>query len=122
MLNPDETIILVAQHGDDRILVGLHPEPGNYEVTLPPGIQLEDGTRWALECPVCHHDLAIEADSSLCALIVHAGGSRGRVLFSSIAGHQATFVVSEESEKEPESHGRDADRYWQSVVQMKYLL
>jgi hypothetical protein len=30
-LNPDETIVLVGELGDQRILVGLHPEPGNYQ-------------------------------------------------------------------------------------------
>ena len=35
-LNPDETIILVGEHADHRILVGLHPQPGDYQAYLPP--------------------------------------------------------------------------------------
>ena len=36
-LNPDETIILVAEHDKLRSLIGLHPQPGNYQAYFPPG-------------------------------------------------------------------------------------
>ena len=120
MLNPDETIVLVAQQGETRIMVGLHPEPGNYELSLPPGVDLEEGSRWDFSCPVCHEGLVTEFNPKLCALIAHAGGTRGRVLFSCIAGDQATFVVS--SEGILEHHGRDVEKYKAEMAQMKYLL
>ena len=53
MLNPDETIILLGEFEGRRMLVGFHPQPGNYQVYLPPGCDMVAGSRWQLSCPVC---------------------------------------------------------------------
>jgi len=53
MLNPDRSVILTAAHGDTRALIGFHPQPGNYEVCLPPGVRAEKDSRWDFFCPVC---------------------------------------------------------------------
>lgn len=119
-LNPDRNIVLRAEREDRRILVGFHPQPGNYEVYLPPGVEVEPGSRWRFRCPVCHADLTADADSDLCALVLHAAGRRTRVLFSRVAGHQATFVVGEEQVEE--HHGRDADLYRTALANLKYLV
>jgi len=120
MLNPRDSIVLVGEIGEHRVLVGFHPQPGNYEVYLPPGVDVLPGSRWRFRCPVCHADLAAEAGSDLCALILHAAGRRTRVLFSRVAGHQATFIVGDEQVEE--HHGRDADLYRTALAHMKYLV
>jgi hypothetical protein len=120
MLNPDQSIILVGEHGAVRALVGFHPEPGNFEVYLPPGVAPEAGTRWSFYCPVCHHDLAAGGNTNLCALLLHAGGRQSRLLFSRVAGDQATFVVSDQGVEA--RHGRDVEKYWAAVATLKYVL
>ena len=57
MLNPDKTIILTAAQGDRRVLIGFHPEPGNYELFLPPDVTIEEGDHWDFFCPVCRENL-----------------------------------------------------------------
>ena len=110
MLNPHETIILI----------GFHPEPGNYVVYLPPGVEAEMGSRWSFFCPVCHGDLASNLADNLCAVDLHTSDESHRVFFSCIAGDQATFVVSADGLKE--RHGTHADRYEPCLPHLKYIL
>jgi len=120
MLNPDETISLVAEHGSTRVLVGFHPEPGNYKVYVPPGVAIEEGSRWTFRCPVCHHDLESELAAELCAVDLTSPRETHRVFFSRIAGVHATFVVSAEGLREV--HGEDAARYDDALPHLKYVL
>lgn len=115
MLNPDETVILVAQHGDTRVLLGFHPQPGNYRAYQPPGVDIDAGANWDFSCPLCHADLATDAAPDLCALDMLTRGSRHRVYFSRTAGDQATFVVS--AEGIVERHGRDAERHSLEILE-----
>lgn len=109
MLNPDRAVILAMSRGDLDCLVGLHPQPGKYEVYLPPNVYTEDGTRWDFSCPMCKRPLATEEDPSLCELELTVDGDPLRILFSSVAGEHATFIVHDDTHHE--KFGEDADRY-----------
>jgi len=109
MLNPGDTIALAMGTGEERFLVGLHPQPGKYEVFLPPNVRTENGSRWEFSCPLCSAALVTEDDENLCGLDLMVDGSRLRVLFSCIAGEHATFIMHEDLVRE--RHGQDAARY-----------
>ncbi len=94
MLNPESAIILVATQSGRRMLLGLHPEPGNYEVYLPDGVTLEKGTVWDFACPVCHADLAVAGQPNLCAIDLRGPKESHKVFFSRIAGEHATYLVN----------------------------
>ena len=96
MLNPGDTIILVAARQDSRHLICFHPEPGNYEIHVPPGVEMAEGTKWDFLCPVCHEDLATEEGSDLCVVSLQEGETQSKVLFSRVAGEQMTFVTAED--------------------------
>jgi hypothetical protein len=119
MLNPDETIILLAEVEDRHLLVGFHPQPGNYQVYLPPGCHMVAGSRWQLSCPVCRQSLVTELSDDLCALDVHIGSDTHRVYFSRIAGEQATFMVTAEGLLK--DYGIHTDRYLEHLVHLKYM-
>jgi len=119
MLNPDETIILLAEVEDRSLLVGFHPQPGNYQVYLPPGCHMVAGSRWQLSCPVCRQSLVTELSDDLCALDVHIGSDTHRVYFSRIAGEQATFMVTAEGLLK--DYGIHTDRYLEHLVHLKYM-
>ncbi len=108
MLNPDETVILIGEQDDTRVLVGFHPTPGNYKAYVPPGIELPVGIQWEFFCPMCLQNLVTEAVPELCALDMVSGGDRHRVYFSRIAGDKATFVISAEG---IERLGADHERH-----------
>jgi len=121
MLNPDETIVLIgSREAGKRTLVGFHPEPGNYRVYFPPGIEVEAGDRWEFFCPVCGENLQTKENENLCAIRMVVSKKPFLVLFSRVAGEKATFVVTGEGVQE--QHGDDAVGYVKHLVQMKYLL
>jgi len=120
MLNPECSVILTAKHEGVRAIVGLHPQPGRYEVHLPPGMTAPVGTKWDFACPACNVSLVDEADSHLCGLDLHVGDEILHVLFSQVAGELATFIVG--NGKLKESHGKDSHRYDLHWGQTKYLV
>lgn len=119
LLNPEENVVLRAENADRRFLAGFHPQPGNYEVELPPGEEMAPGTRWEFFCPVCEQSLVSELSDDLCALDVHSGGDAHRVFFSRVAGEEATFVVSAEGMLR--DYGIHTDRYLEHMVHNKYM-
>lgn len=120
VLNPERSITLVGACAGQKVLVGFHPDPGNYEIYFPPGASLEPGTSWSFSCPVCQTDLTDDGNDSLCRIEVVEGERRRGVLFSRTAGEEATFVVTEG--RVEETHGQHAKRYVPHFVHMKYLL
>ena len=119
MLNPDRVIMLTAACKDTRILIGLHPTPGKYEVYLPPEVTAEAGTKWDFSCPVCQGNLRTEEDKNLCELQLSVDEGPVRILFSRVAGEHATFVLYADQPRE--RFGKDAVRYASRWAQMKYL-
>ncbi len=119
VLNPEHEIVLRAERGDRRLLIGLHPQPGNYEVDLPDGETMSEGTSWELSCPVCGAGLASELSDQLCAIDMSRHGESHRVYFSPIVGEEATFVVSAEGLLT--DHGVHTDRYLEHLVHLKYM-
>jgi len=118
-LNPDASIVLRAEHENTKMLIGLHPQPGNYDVELPPGQTMPPGTRWEISCPVCDHSLTSELSDELCAIDMCSQEERHRVYFSRIAGEEATFVVSAEGMLT--DHGVHTDQYLEHMVHKKYM-
>jgi hypothetical protein len=106
-------VVLVGLFGGAQMLLGFHPEPGNYALYLPPGAELERGETWAFHCPVCHGNLVSELNENLCALDLDHDGVKKRVLFSRIAGEHATYVVSGETDSE--GLGEDRSAYEETV-------
>ena len=99
--------------------VGLHPQPGNYEVYLPPEVEIAAGTRWSFGCPVCRQELTTELSEDLCALDMHTGGDAHRMYFSRVAGERATFMVTAEGLLS--DFGVHADQYLEHLVHLKYM-
>ena len=120
ILNPGPNIILLGRHEGYDVLLAFHPEPGNYEVSIPHNVTINQGEVWDFFCPVCHGDLALYMDEPLAGLEMTDGlGKWHTVVFSRIAGEQATFVINREAE-EVEKHGVDLSKY-ESYIWKKYL-
>lgn len=115
MLNPDETVVLIGECGPHRVLIGFHPEPGNYQAYLPPGLELQEGSLWEFYCPVCSQSLAMEYAPELCALDLATQGVRHRLFFSRTAGEHATFVITAEG---LHSHGPDAEKHSLQILEL----
>jgi hypothetical protein len=118
MLNPHDTIILTAARGELRTLIGLHPEPGNYQIYLPPNVKLEEGEMFEFLCPVCHANLKTAENENLIGIEILGQDKPRLVLFSRIFGERATLVVAGSSVET--EHGEHADRYRGQLVSIRY--
>lgn len=117
-LNPEHSIILIAEHAGKRILMGLHPEPGVYVLQSPPDIDVKPGSRWLLSCPLCRADIRSDISEDLAHLDMHCGGDPHRVYFSRVAGEKATFVVTAEGLLH--DHGIHTDQYVEALLHQSF--
>jgi hypothetical protein len=106
VLNPENAIILRASDEGRQMLLGLHPEPGNYELFIPDGSELPPGSTWRMSCPLCDATLRLGASGRLCLVHMEEGGEAKEVWFSPAAGQRLTFVVNVDGEVE---HFGDSD-------------
>ncbi|MCD4751341.1 MAG: hypothetical protein K8R59_18375, partial [Thermoanaerobaculales bacterium] len=79
MLNPENAIILIAKHRGKTFLTGFDPQPGNYEMSLPPGTEVLAGEVWTFLCPMCQQDLKTDFGEFLCAIDIHTDEESHRV-------------------------------------------
>jgi hypothetical protein len=117
VVNPDETVILLGERGSTQCLMGFHPQPGNYTIYVPPGVDLAQGDKWDFLCPVCRANLRSYEHDHLCALVCWQGPKRRIVFFSRIVGERATYVVEDTSVDE--KHGDHADAYNDTLRKLK---
>jgi hypothetical protein len=94
--------------GSEDIIIGFHPTPGNYRISLPPGFEIEPGSKWDFSCPSCDRSLVSDLSPELCCLDMVTKNVRHRVYFSRTAGEHATFVISAEG---IERLGKHAERH-----------
>jgi len=112
ILNPDANIILLGRHEGCDLLLAFHPEPGNYEISLPHSMTINEGELWEFFCPVCHETMSLAGEKALAGLDMTDGqGVWNKVVFSRLAGELATFVISREPEIKVRKHGDDHTRY-----------
>ena len=52
-----DLVVLLASHAGSSMLMGFSTEPGNYELHLPPDAEIEPGSIWEFNCPVCRANL-----------------------------------------------------------------
>lgn len=119
-LNPAGSIILLGSHEGERILIGFHPDPGNYEVYVQPETEIGEGQRWDLLCPVCHESLESPDIEDFCALDLFEEGRRRKLLFSRIRGRRATFVATDEGVQE--EYGEHAAEYTPHLLNREIFL
>jgi hypothetical protein len=118
MLNPAESIVLVGVQDDRQMLMAFSPEPGNYELHVPPHTTINPGTLWDFQCPVCRASLVTPENENLCSLDLLEGSARRRVFFSRVAGEHATVVIAD---KQVMGYGEHAPSYVSYFMQKKFL-
>jgi hypothetical protein len=109
LLNPGTKVIFVIERGQDRGLILLSPELGDYAVVLAESLTIEPGVLYRLRCPVCHGDLTSPINQNLVEIqCVEQDGTTSRVDFSRVGGERATFVRGPSGVR---SFGDHAERY-----------
>ncbi len=111
ILNPKDYLILsMKAKNNQRGLVLLHPELGNYSKTLSDGMKMEEGSKIDIFCPICHTSLVqSKANTKLAkVLMVDKNGEEHNILFSGIFGEHCTYKVTGEK---VEKYGKDAQKH-----------
>lgn len=121
ILNPKSYIILLGRHEGQEGLFVFNPEPGNYEVYIPFNVAVNRGEAWDFHCPVCQENLILSGEVNLAALdMMDGAGNWHKVVFSRIAGEQATFVVSQNPDVEVKEYGVNFSKYehclWEKYI------
>jgi len=112
LLNPGSSIILVGKKGNNRYLIALNPEPGNYEISIPEDSDVITGELWKFSCPICRGSLTMNEEKNFAYLDMTDGvGNLHKVAFSRVAGEQATYVINMNPESNIKEYGSNLSKY-----------
>lgn len=107
----DKVILTVFKNEQQRGLILLSPEIGNYEITYhSESTGLIKGDKVEVFCPVCAANLdAGEKYKNLVRLImIDENGKKSDVYFSKTIGEKATYKITD---KKVQSFGEDSHNY-----------
>ena len=105
-LNPGTKIVLCARFHERKALMLLSPTPGDYDVVVAKGLDLQVDASVGIFCPICDHELASSRDERMAELVFRTEEREGVVVFSRVWGHHATYFVTDEA---VHSYGEHAD-------------
>jgi len=123
ILNPSNKLIFRINKEDQKSLILISPEPGDYTFFVDPKIKFTKGDQWDFFCPVCSEDLKSLEEDGMGMLLVTSilvGKTEGKtrpLLFSRIVGVHATFILDDNQLK---SFGPDSLNY-EAMIKNKYL-
>ncbi|MFH0842917.1 MAG: hypothetical protein V1903_09880 [Bacteroidota bacterium] len=96
-LNVKTSIILAATNLSDRNergLVYINPELGNYTHTTHPSFSMKGGVEYIFTCPICGAQLnSMKYLHMVRILMVDEGGKEYNIYFSGIGGEKCTFKI-----------------------------
>ena len=94
---------------NERGLIFLDTELGNYDKTTNPDFDLHEGLEYKFYCPVCHFKLNKEENFNLVKVhMTDENGKEFEINISNIIGEHCTYKIQE---KVVEAYGPDAKRY-----------
>lgn len=109
-MNIGNSVVISAKSPDnEKGLIFLDAELGNYTKTTHPEFKLQKGVEYKFYCPVCHAKLNRQDNSHLVGLhMTDETGKEYEIIISNIIGEQCTYKIKD---KETEAYGPDADKY-----------
>ncbi|NQV43155.1 MAG: hypothetical protein HQ506_12465 [Candidatus Marinimicrobia bacterium] len=106
----NDIVFAIRTKNEQRGLIMVSPELGDYRFRKHPDLDLKDGDRLETFCPMCHSNLkAINVNSNLAEVImVNEEGDEYQIYFSEIVGEHVTFKIKD---AEMEKFGDDSEGY-----------
>ncbi len=96
-LNPNTKIILRAEYEKHKGLILFSPQPGNYDAIIPEHFKIKRKAMVRFGCPICGRELTSNRDRTMAEIgFTTETGAEGRVVFSRIYGHHATYFITDE--------------------------
>ena len=109
-MNVGNSIVFSAKSPDnERGLIFLDTELGNYTKTTNPDFKLHEGKEYKFYCPVCHAKLNKQENEHLVRVnMTDETGKVYEINISNIIGKKFTYKIQE---KKVEAFGPDAKKY-----------
>ena len=110
-LVPNKKIVLMARLPEGKTgLLLLSPRLGEYSAPTHTTVQVKEGDKVDIFCPICHQDLGDYMDHQNLAriIMIDERGEEYDIVFSEIIGQRCTYKIHGE---EVEKYGEDADLY-----------
>jgi len=106
----NDIVFAVRTQAQQRGLLMLSPELGNYRYKKHVDLDLSEGDRLETFCPICHSNLkAINVNKNLAEIIMlDETGNECQIYFSEIVGEHVTFKIQD---ADMESFGDDTEGY-----------
>ena len=106
----NDIVFAVRTQDQERGILFLSPELGNYRWKKHESLKLVEGERLETFCPMCHSNLrAINVNRNLAEVImIDENGEEFEVFFSEIVGEHCTYKIHD---SDIESFGDDSDDY-----------
>ncbi|MCX6333308.1 MAG: hypothetical protein NT092_03290 [Bacteroidia bacterium] len=95
-LNGKTSIILAATSIKDRNqkgLVYLNPELGNYTITTHPSFVMAEGVEYIFNCPICGAQLNSMKYLHMVRILMKEDGKEFNIYFSGIGGEKCTYKI-----------------------------
>ena len=106
----NDIIFAVRTQSQQRGILMVNPELGNYRYRKHPDLEVKDGDQLETFCPMCHSNLkAIDVNKHLAEVIlIDEDGDEYQIYFSEIVGEHVTFKIKD---ADMESFGDDSEGY-----------
>ncbi len=90
----DNNLVLAVKSEDnEKGIVFLNPEVGNYDIKTNPEFKVEQGKEYEFFCPACHFNLNDDEKGHLVKVFMVDGDKEFEVYFSNLGGEKATYQV-----------------------------
>jgi hypothetical protein len=106
LLNPNVRVVLIAEHGNDRGIVLMSSQLGDYQVIADKGFcsAIAPGAAVEFHCPVCAGSLTSKLHPTFAELAVisidHPDEGPCLLRFSRVSDEQATFLYDGDTVRE----------------------
>jgi hypothetical protein len=109
-INIGNSVIISAKSPDnEKGLILLDTELGNYTKTTHPDFKLKQGVEYKFYCPVCHAKMNKPEHPNLVKMfMIDEDGNEFEINISNIIGEHCTYKIKD---RETEVYGPDADHY-----------
>ena len=110
ILNAKNNIILSAENSkEEKGLLLLHPDIGNYSSSKNKGFHIDKGDKLALFCPICHFNLDSKKHKNFAQIqLLDVNNQESTIIFSKIFGEKVTIKVDDSNVL---SYGEHCKRY-----------
>ncbi len=94
----ESLVISVKSKTNQKGLIFLNPEVGNYGKVSHPSFKLVEGEVYTVYCPICHATLNTEANPNILKMhMIDKEGVKYDIYFSVVVGEKCTYVVKDKT-------------------------